>query len=177
MYHRIVSRWDFIFWQHIGLDFFPICCFFLHLQKLVVLDRIFFEAFFRIPCHETKDDFIRFKLLLTHRDHSRSKQRTDHRVLVLTLKFLALKICFFHVFGVKNSKKDLCFQKHLKNFFDPKSMKKPPSKVAHNRPKPFFSQSSPAHSPQPRIYFSYTEGSCLMLLMGPGKIRINQTLH
>ena len=63
------------------------CCFFLHLQKLVVLDRIFFEAFFRIPCHETKDDFIRFKLLLTHRDHSRSKQRTDQSVLVLTPEY------------------------------------------------------------------------------------------
>ena len=56
----------FIFWQHIYLDFVPICCFFLQLQKLVVLDRIFFEAFFLIPCHETKDDFIRFKLLSTH---------------------------------------------------------------------------------------------------------------
>ena len=60
------GKYTIIFWQHINSDFVPICCFFLHLQKLVVLDRIFFEAFFLIPCHETKDDFIRFKLLLTH---------------------------------------------------------------------------------------------------------------
>ena len=42
-------------------------------------------------------------------------------------------------------------------FFDPQNMKKPPSKVAHNRPRPFISQSSPDHSPQPRIDFSYYE--------------------
>ena len=36
-----------------------------------------------------------------------------------------------------------------------KKNKKTPSKVAHNRPKPFFSQSSPAHSQQPKIDFSY----------------------
>ena len=30
-------------------------------------------------------------------------------------------------------------------------------KVAHNRPKPFFLHSSPAHSPQPGIDFSYYE--------------------
>ena len=35
--------------------------------------------------------------------------------------------------------------------------KKSASKVAHNRPKPFISQSSPAHRPQPRIDFSYYE--------------------
>ena len=36
-----------------------------------------------------------------------------------------------------------------------KKLKKPPSKVAHNRPKPFISQSSPAHSAKPRFDFSY----------------------
>ena len=33
-------------------------------------------------------------------------------------------------------------------FFALKKLKKPPSKVAHNWPKPFISQSSPAHSPE-----------------------------
>ena len=33
--------------------------------------------------------------------HSRSKQRTDQRVLVHTLKFLALKNCFFMFSGSK----------------------------------------------------------------------------
>ena len=36
-------------------------------------------------------------------------------------------------------------------------MKKRALKVAHNRPNPFFSQSSPDHSPQPRMDFSYYE--------------------
>ena len=36
-----------------------------------------------------------------------------------------------------------------------KTSKKRASKVAHNRPRPFFSQSSPAHSPQSRIDYSY----------------------
>ena len=38
-------------------------------------------------------------------------------------------------------------------FFDPEKVKKRASKVAHNQPNPFFSQSSPDHSPQPRIDF------------------------
>ena len=36
-------------------------------------------------------------------------------------------------------------------FFAHKKLKKPPSKVAHNRPKPFFPQPSPSHSQQPKI--------------------------
>ena len=40
-------------------------------------------------------------------------------------------------------------------FFAHKKLKKPPSKVAHNRPKPFFPQPSPTHSQQPKIDFSY----------------------
>ena len=40
-------------------------------------------------------------------------------------------------------------------FFAHKKLKKPPSKVAHNRPKPFFPQPSPSHSQQPKIDFSY----------------------
>ena len=38
-----------------------------------------------------------------------------------------------------------------------KKLKKPPSKVAHNRPKPFLTQPSPSHSQQPKIDFSYYE--------------------
>ena len=40
------------------------------------------------------------------------------------------------------------FRKNLTFFFDPEIVKKRASKVAHNRPKPFFSQSSPAHIPE-----------------------------
>ena len=36
-------------------------------------------------------------------------------------------------------------------------MKKRASKVAHNRPKPFYFTVQPRHSPQPRIDFSYYE--------------------
>ena len=44
-----------------------------------------------------------------------------------------------------------CFNVFKKKFvfvFSHKKLKKPPSKVAHNRPKPFISQSSPAHGPE-----------------------------
>ena len=53
---------------------------------------------------------------------------------------------FFHFFVVK---------KIFYFFFDHKKLKKPPSKVAHNRPKPFLRQSSPGHSPQPRSSFPF----------------------
>ena len=42
----------------------------------------------------------------------------------------------------------IVFSKKIEHFFDLKKVKKQASKVAHNRPKPFFSQSSPAHSPE-----------------------------
>ena len=45
-----------------------------------------------------------------------------------------------------------CFQNFF--FFAHKKLKKPPSKVAHNRPKPFIPQPSPTHSQQPKIDFS-----------------------
>ena len=38
-----------------------------------------------------------------------------------------------------------------------KNGKKQPKNVAHNRPKPFFPQSSPGHSPQTKINFPYYE--------------------
>ena len=51
----------------------------------------------------------------------------------------------------------MVFSKKIWLFFDPEKVKKRASKVAHNQPNPFFSQSSPNHSPQPRIDFSYYE--------------------
>ena len=68
---------------------------------------------------------------------------------VLTVGFLALKKTGF------SEKKIL--PKKKKFFFAHKKLKKPPSKVAHNRPRPFLTQSSPDHCPQPRIDFSYYE--------------------
>ena len=47
------------------------------------------------------------------------------------------------------------FKQKLNYLFTYGNLKKQASKVAHNWPKPFFSQSSPAYSPQPRIDFSY----------------------
>ena len=47
------------------------------------------------------------------------------------------------------------FKFYLFYFFAHKKLKKPPSKVAHNRPKPFIPQPSPTHSQQPKIDFSY----------------------
>ena len=49
-----------------------------------------------------------------------------------------------------------------KIFFAHKKLKKPPSKVAHNRPKPFISQPSPTHSQQPKINFSYHKNSVVL---------------
>ena len=48
------------------------------------------------------------------------------------------------------------FSKRKKKYiFYPWKHKKRSLKDAHNRPKPFISQSSPAHSPQSRFFFSY----------------------
>ena len=50
----------------------------------------------------------------------------------------------------------IVFSKKLKKkFFDPEKVKKRASKVAHNRPRPFFPTVQPR--PQPRIDFSYYE--------------------
>ena len=46
---------------------------------------------------------------------------------------------------------------YQKNFLFLKKVKKLASKVDHNRPRPFFPQSSPDQSPQPRIDFPYYE--------------------
>jgi len=100
---------------------------------------------------------------------SRSKQRTGQRVLVHTLKFLALKKnwfspvknnsppkkkYFFTFFLCNFSVRTLqCFQKKI--LFDHKKLKTPPKKVAHNRPRPFFFLCSPACPKQPRSSFPF----------------------
>ena len=48
----------------------------------------------------------------------------------------------------------MCSRKK-KFFFAHKKLKNLPSKVAHNQPKPFLRQSSPAHCPQPRSSFPF----------------------
>ena len=54
-------------------------------------------------------------------------------------------------------------------FFAHKKLKKPPSKVAHNRPKPFLRQSSPGHSPQPRSSFPlYKKSNAILSLLLSG---------
>ena len=88
--------------------------------------------------------------------HSRSKQRTDQRVLVLTFKFLALRNWFFPRKKYFLNFFDFClllfyatfqwgpynFFKKIPNYFlTHENFKKWASKVPHNRPKPFFSQS------------------------------------
>ena len=85
------------------------------------------------------------------------------RVLVLKLKFLALKKLVFS--GMKYFPKffwllfifiQCNFSVRTLQYFQKKCLTDfLPSKVAHNWPKPFFSQSSPQPSPQPRIDFSY----------------------
>ena len=97
------------------------------------------------------------------------EQMSGPDLYVLTVAFIALKnwffwkkkffptIFFFLPFfyatfqcGRYNVFKFLFFY-----FFAHKKLKKPPSKVAHNRPKPFLRQSSPGHSPQPRSSFPF----------------------
>ena len=63
------------------LQFFQLCIIWRHIQI-----QIFYAI---LPL------FRLMPLLRVHMYHSRSKQRTDQRVLVLTLKFLALKKLVF----------------------------------------------------------------------------------
>ena len=71
------------------------------------------------------------------------------------------------------------FKKILKIFFDPEKVKKLASKVAHNRPRPFFPLSSPGHSQQPKINFPYHEISgpdICSIICGPLNIHVEQNL-
>ena len=101
------------------------------------------------------------------RDHSRSQQRTNQRVLVLTLKFLVLKrlvfprkkyfpffftflyLLFYATFkcGPYNILKN-----KQNNFLPKKTFKSGPQKLLIIDPN-LFLQSSPAHSPK-LIFFS-----------------------
>ena len=93
---------------------------------------------------------------------------------VFALKFLALKKPWiFHFFRVKKnlrfffykkgimqlfSADAIVFSKKFQHFFlTPKKWKNGPQKLLIIGPDPFISQSSPDHSPQPRIDFSYYE--------------------
>jgi hypothetical protein len=95
-------------------------------------------------------------------NHSRSQQRTDQRVLVLTLNFLALKKTVFppvkntSLFSLQLFSADATiFSKKFEFIFAPENIKKRTSKVAHNQPQTFFSQYWPGCPNQPRIDFSY----------------------
>ena len=72
------------------------------------------------------------------------------------------------------------FSKIFFFFFAHKKLKKPPSKVAHNRPKPFIPQPSPTHSQQPKIDFSYHKNvppSVSSLVCGMShKTRVHKTI-
>jgi hypothetical protein len=59
-----------------------------------------------------------------------------------------------------------------RKFFDHKKLKKPPSKVAHNRPKPFISQSSPAHSPELIFHITKFWEQAFVLLSVPQILKL-----
>ena len=94
-----------------------------------------------------------------------NRERIAFGPLLITVLFLALKKTGFSKKKNSSQKKYFfflpCFYATFQCghynvfkfffFFDHKKLKKPPSKVAHNRPKPFLRQSSPSHSPQPRF--------------------------
>ena len=97
-----------------------------------------------------------------------TRQQTSGRDLyVFTVELLALKKLFFSLFRGQKKVFEPFFRffimqvfsadamvfskKNLKNFFDPEKLKKTLKKVAHNRPKPFYSTVQPrptAHSPK-----------------------------
>jgi hypothetical protein len=70
---------------------------------------------------------------------------SGHDLHLFTLKFLALKKVVFSCFQGKNNSKNNLYKGIMQlfsadaivfsSFFDPKNMKKTPSKVAHNRPR------------------------------------------
>jgi hypothetical protein len=119
--------------------------------------------------------------------HSRSRQRTDQRVLVLTLKFLALTKSGFS--PVKNTSKIFfdfylplfyatfqcrpynIFKKKLNWFLPMKTLKNWPQKLLIIGPNLFFhSPAQPtAHNPQPRIdflYYKYVPRHICLLICG-----------
>ena len=118
-----------------------------------------------------------FHLCTTKVSPESNRERIAFGPLLITVLYLALKKLvflkkkilpkkkkfFFTFFLCKFSVRTLqCFQFFF-FFFDHKKLKKPPSKVAHNRPKPFLRQSSPGHSPQPRSSFPFYKKSIATL--------------
>ena len=111
----------------------------------------------------------------THRStvgpvHSRRQQRTDQRVLVVTLKFLALKygfppvknttqICFafFYIYifyATFQCRRQALFKKKIKFIFCQLKQKKTmPQQVHIISPKLFFSQYCPTAKTSPKLIF------------------------
>ena len=60
-------------------------------------------------------------------------------------------------------------------FFDHKKLKKPPQKVAHNRPRPFFFSAAPTAQNSPELHFrfinSFIQSSLLRSLLKVSKFR------
>ena len=104
-----------------------------------------------------------------------NRERIAFGPLLITVLFLALKKMVFLKKKILPKKKNIFFYLFSMQlfsadatmfsifFFDHKKLKKPPSKVAHNRPKPFLRQSSPGHSPQPRSSFPFYKKSIATL--------------
>ena len=109
--------------------------------------------------------------LLKTQGHSRSQQRSNQRILLLTLKFLALKktcfsprkntsrnfLTFLNLYSMQLFSADATnFLKSNSNLlFLHENIKKRASKVAHNPLQTFFPQVLPDCPKQPRIDFSY----------------------
>jgi hypothetical protein len=115
------------------------------------------------------------------------EQMSGPNLHVFTVKFLALKkvifphkiyfpnyFCLLFTFVLCNFSVQTLkyFQKYFQIiFFSIKTLKNRPKKLLIIGPNPYISQSSPDHSPQPRIDFSYYEISgpdICSLICGPG---------
>ena len=112
---------------------------------------------------------------LKGRGHSRRKQMTDQRVLVLTQIFSPKKIVFFfHFFGVKKIF-EIFLKKSIMQLFNTNAVVFSPEKVKKTGLKgwliigPFFSTVQP--SPKPRIdfpYYKYVPRSICFPICGRG---------
>jgi hypothetical protein len=117
------------------------------------------------------------------KNHSRSQQRTDQRVLVLTLKFLALKktgfspvkntsknvLDFFYLYSMQlfSAEATIFSKKILSLFFVHENIKKRASKIPHNPPQTFFSQVWPAaQTSQELILHIYVPRLICLLICG-----------
>ena len=78
-----------------------------------------------------------------------SQQKSVPELHGVTVAFLALKKWFFW------KKSFQCGRYNVFNFFSHEKLKKHPKQFLRIGPDPFFPQSSPGHSPQPKIDFPY----------------------